>query len=245
MNSFPIPAPAFNGNSRSVPAGSAFDWFRQGWAVFMSNPAQWIAMTLVFGVIVIGLHVVPLVGTLAANLLLPVLAAGLLQACQRVSREEPFGLNDLFSGLGVNATALVLLGVLYMAAMLVIALIVGVLGGGSILGGLMLGRPAGVGLALGGILLSFLLSLLLGIPVLMALFFAPALVLFNGMAPVASLKASFGACLKNLLPFLIYGLITMVLTFFALLPAGLGLLVLVPVMAGTLYAAYRDIFVAS
>ena len=34
MESFPIPAPAFNGNSRVVPPGNAFDWLRQGWALF-------------------------------------------------------------------------------------------------------------------------------------------------------------------------------------------------------------------
>ena len=65
------------------------------------------------------------------------------------------------------------------------------------------------------------------------------------MPPVEALKASFNACLKNTLPFLVYGLVVMVLLFFAALPVGLGFLVLIPVLSGSVYVSYRDIFVAN
>ena len=42
-------------------------------------------------------------------------------------------------------------------------------------------------------------------PLFMAIWFAPALVFFNRMAPVDALKASFNACLKNFLSLLVYG----------------------------------------
>jgi uncharacterized membrane protein len=111
--------------------------------------------------------------------------------------------------------------------------------------GMMMGNSAGVGMALGGMMLALLISLALSVPVVMAMWFAPALVVFNNMQPVPALKASFDACMKNMLVFLVYGLITLVLCFFAALPLGLGFLVLVPVLAGSLYASYRDIFVAN
>ena len=76
------------------------------------------------------------------------------------------------------------------------------------------------------------------------MWFAPALVFFNNMSPVDACKASLNACLKNILPFLILGLVIFVLAFFAALPVGLGFLVLVPVLAGTLYASYQDVFLA-
>ena len=44
--------------------------------------------------------------------------------------------------------------------------------------------------------------------------------------------------------FLILGLIAFVLCFFAALPVGLGFLVLIPVLAGTAFASYQDVFVA-
>lgn len=245
MESFPIPAPAFNGNSRVVPPGNAFDWLRQGWALFAANPGLWIGLTIVLLVIVLGVQIVPLVGTLAAHLLMPVLGAGLLLVCRKIDEEERVQIDDLFAGFKQNAGPLVMVGVLYMVAMFAIVVIVVVVGGGSVAGGLLSAQPAGLGVIFGGLMLSLLLSLALSVPVVMAVWFAPALVFFNHMQPVEALKASFEACMKNVLAFLVYGLIVLVLAFFAALPVGLGFLVLIPVLAGSVYAAYRDVFVAN
>jgi uncharacterized membrane protein len=245
MEPFPISAPEFNGDCRTVAAGNAFEWLKQGWAMFVANPGIWIAMTVILIVIFVALSVVPLVGQLTAHLLTPVFGAGMLIACQKISKEEAIEIPDLFAGFKRNTGNLVLLGVIYMIAMLVIFAIVAVLGGGSIAGGLMMGRAAGYGMAMGGMLLSMLLALALSVPLFMAIWFAPALVVLNNMQPIPALKASFNACLKNMLPFLVYGLITTVLCFFAALPVGLGFLILGPVMAGSVYASYRDIFVAT
>lgn len=245
FESFPLPAPAFNGASRVVAPGNAFDWLRQGWGIFVVNPGVWIALTIVLLVVFLGLNIVPLVGALAAHLLTPLLVAGLLLACRKAADGQSPEIGDLFAGFRQNTGNLVMLGVLYMAAMLAIFVVVMVLGGGSVAGGMMMGHGAGFGLALGGLLLALLLTLALSLPVLMALWFAPALVCFNNMAPIDALKASFNACLKNTLVFLVYGLIVMVLAFFAALPVMLGFLVLVPVLAGSLYASYRDVFVAN
>ena len=245
MESFPIPAPAFNGNSRVVPPGNAFDWLRQGWALFAANPGLWIGLTVVLVVIVFGLQIVPLIGTLAAHLLMPVLGAGVLLVCKKIDDEGSPQIDDLFAGFRQNTGPLIMVGVLYMAAMLAIVLIAVVIGGGSLAGGLLSAQPAGLGMMFGGLMLSMLLSLALSVPVFMAVWFAPALVFFNNMQPVEALKASFDACMKNVLAFVVYGLIVMVLAFFAALPVFLGFLVLIPVVAGSVYAAYRDVFVAN
>ena len=62
------------------------------------------------------------------------------------------------------------------------------------------------------------------------------------MAPVAAMKASFGACLKNIVPFIIYGVVVLVLGIIAAIPFMLGWLVLGPVLAASVFVAYRDIF---
>jgi uncharacterized membrane protein len=80
------------------------------------------------------------------------------------------------------------------------------------------------------------------VPLLMAYWFAPALVIMHGVAPIAAMKASFGACLRNILPFLVYGIVMMVLAFLAMIPVGLGMLVWIPLSFTSTYAAYRDIF---
>jgi uncharacterized membrane protein len=59
---------------------------------------------------------------------------------------------------------------------------------------------------------------------------------------MAAMKESFVANLRNIPPFLVYGLIGLGLGFVAAIPFLLGWLVLVPVFAASVYASYKDIF---
>ncbi len=244
MAHFPIPAPAFDGRSRTVGAGAALDWLRLGWGMFMVNPGVWIAASVITIVGCLALFAVWLAGPLLACLLAPVLAAGLLSMCRSASTDGRLDLQDLGSGFRVATTPLVILGLVSMVAMAVINVIVFLLFSGSVAGGLLMSGVGGLGVLLGGSLLAMLLSSLLFVPLAMALWFAPALVMFNRMPPLDACKASLNACLKNILPFLILGLIFFVLSFFAALPVGLGFLVLLPVLSGTAYASYQDVFIA-
>jgi uncharacterized membrane protein len=98
---------------------------------------------------------------------------------------------------------------------------------------------AGAGVTL---LLALLVMLALLLPVSMALWFAPALVVFHERSAGEAMKASFVACLRNIVPFLLYGVVAFLLAMLASLPFGLGWLVLGPVLAASLYTGYRDIF---
>jgi uncharacterized membrane protein len=80
------------------------------------------------------------------------------------------------------------------------------------------------------------------VPLLMFYWFAPALVMMHNAPPVEAMKASFTGCLRNIMPFLLYGLVMCVLGFFAAIPFGLGLLVWFPLAIASTYAAYRDIY---
>jgi uncharacterized membrane protein len=54
--------------------------------------------------------------------------------------------------------------------------------------------------------------------------------------------ASFRACLANIVPFLVYGLIGLVACVLATIPILLGWLILMPVLIVSIYTSYRDIF---
>jgi uncharacterized membrane protein len=244
MSSFPIPAPAFDGRSRAVGVGAVFAWLRLAWNLFMAEPGIWVLSVVLLLVTSCVLMIVPLLGPLLVCLLAPVLAAGLLAMCRKAADGGEIGLSDLTAGFTRCTTPLVLLGVIFLLATLAIQAVVLLLLGGSVAGGLLAWGLAGIVLLLGGSLIAFLLSLLLVIPLWMALWFAPALVLFNGMSPLEACKRSLEACLKNIPSFLILGLIVFVLSLLAALPAGLGFLVLIPVLAGTAYASWQDVFVA-
>jgi uncharacterized membrane protein len=57
-----------------------------------------------------------------------------------------------------------------------------------------------------------------------------------------AMKLSFNVCMRNILPFLVYGVIVFVLAIAASIPLGLGWLVLFPVLIGTHFTSYVDLF---
>ena len=81
--------------------------------------------------------------------------------------------------------------------------------------------------------------------VMMAYIFAPALIVMHDVTAVEAMKLSFTGCLRNILPFLLYGLVAMLLGIIAAIPFGLGFLVLMPVLTASIFAAYRQIFTES
>ena len=77
---------------------------------------------------------------------------------------------------------------------------------------------------------------------LLAFFYAIPLVLFEGQTPVDAVSASLAACLRNIVPLILFGALTFVLGIMASLLFGLGFLVLIPVLTGASYASFRDVF---
>lgn len=243
ITAFPMAPAPFKGESREVDPGACFDWLQQGWAMFLVNPGVWIGSTVLLLVILMAISIVPLFGQIAAHLLVPLFGAGMVQICRHLSGEQEPQISDLFVGFRHNAGQLVMVGVFFAAGIFGIAFIAFLLVSGGVLGGVVTGRVAGFGVALGGVMLAGLIVMVLSVPVIMATWFAPALVFFHDMKPAAAMRASFDAGAKNWLAMVIFGVFLVVALFFAMLPLGLGLLLLLPVFSGAVYASYRDIFV--
>jgi uncharacterized membrane protein len=96
--------------------------------------------------------------------------------------------------------------------------------------------------AMGAGMLAMLVMVALGFVVAMAFWYAPALVVFRDVAPVDALKASFAASLKNIVAFLLYGIIYIVAAIVASIPFGLGWIVLIPVVMLSIYVSYKDVY---
>ena len=231
----------FNPEGETVPAGNGWKWITDGWELFRRQPGVWILMIVVFLLISFLIALIPIVGSIASNLLWPVFAGGFMLGCHELARGGELQLGHLFAGFRDQFGKLALLGVLYLVALIVIVFVafaVTGLGFGALFGGG--GRAGGLGYM--SILLATLVALALIVPVAMAFWFAPALVVLNDMGIGDSLKASFAACLKNIVPFLVYGVILIGLAIVASIPIFLGWLVLGPTLAASMYAAYRDIY---
>lgn len=242
---FPLTPETYQGESREVDAGACFDWLRQGWVMFIANPGIWIGATVLLLVMLMAISIVPVFGQIAAHLLVPLFGAGMLKICRRLATGEEPEIADLFAGFRHNAGQLVMVGVYFALGIFGIAFLAFLLVTGGIIGGTVTGKVAGFGVAFGGMMLAGLLVVVLSVPVIMATWYAPAMVFLHDMKPLDAMKASFAAGAKNLLPMLIFAVFLVVALFFALLPVGLGMLLFLPIFSGAVYASYRDIFVGA
>jgi uncharacterized membrane protein len=230
---------AFLPGGRGVPGGRGWSWIAEGWALFKESPLIWIVVFILFMFILVAVQLVPLLGGIAGILLAPILGAGLMIGARAVHQGEALEVGHLFAGFRERTGTLAVVGLLYLAGTAVIVLAMVLLMGASILGAIGGGSMEALGL---GVVLGILVAAALSIPLVMAYWFAPALVALNGYSAFEAMKTSFSVCLKNILPFLVYGLVGMVLAVLATIPLGLGWFVLGPLGIASMYASYRDIF---
>jgi uncharacterized membrane protein len=218
----------------------------QGWRLFTRAPLMWILAILVWFVIAVVVHLLPVIGALAFQAVNAAIAAGFVVACRSLERGGEFELEHLFAGFRDRFVSLLVVGLLVMAGYVAIFLVFGMFFGFSILGALMTGDPNAIAssimasaltLALGG-----LVALALTIPLMAAFWFAPALVVMHGLGPVQAMKESFVGCLRNWIPFLVWSLVMTIFAIVAAIPVLLGYLVWIPLAIASTYAAYRDIY---
>lgn len=231
--------------SRTVGAGHAVDWYKQAWALFMRAPGMWVVFAII--VVVAGLLIgsIPLLGQVALPLLMPVLFGGWLLAVGKLDSGGTLAVGDLFSGFDKYLTPLLVVGAINMGASIVVAIIGGVIGMGAVFGGVASGvAESGTGMmaAAGAGLLAFLLMFVLFILIGMAMWFAPALVVLQQRPPVDAVKESFAAALKNIPALALFSVINLLAGSLAMLTFGLGWLVLLPVLALTMWVSYHDVF---
>ena len=236
---------------RAVAAGRGASWWGEAWRLFVPAVGVWVLIVLILVVLNVILAIIPVVGHLASHVLFPVFVGGLMLGCRAIDRGEALTVNHVFAGFSKHAGSLVVVGLLYTAiAVAIVLAVAGVLivaFGVAVLSKLFqLQDPLSAGVALGGMLLvvlvGALLFTLLFLPLVMAVWFAPALVVLRGLEPWAAMKLSFGGCLENVVPFLIYGLVGIGLAIVASVPLMLGWLVVGPLTIASIYTSYCDIF---
>lgn len=235
-------------------AGNGVDWWRAGWGYFAAAPWVWIGLAIAFFAILILVSIVPLIGSVASTVLSPVLAGGLMAACEAQDRGGPPTFNHLLAGFGDRLMPLIIVGVLYLlGTMIIVAIVVAIIVATVGLSGfsaLWTGDPMHLGFGMlatlgAGAFFAVLIGTLFALPLMMAYWFAAPLVMLRNEEPVSAMKASFAACLVNMWPMTVYGLVGIALSIAATIPLGLGWFVLCPVIATSIYASYKDIFSAA
>lgn len=224
---------------RTVNAGQGIQWLVDGFNHFKQDAGVWIAIMLIGFVLLALFNLIPLVNFLV-SFTAYIWVGGLILGCKAQHDREPLQISHLFAGFKEAFAPLLILSIVLMVLIFVIMAIC--------IGSAMLpmmglgGEPDFANMGM-GFLLAFLIGVALIIPVSMMGWFAPALIVLHKVPVFQAMMMSFQGCIKNIVPFLLYGLVLFFLLIIAMIPLGLGMLVLGPVIYASMFTAYRDIFV--
>lgn len=233
-----------------VEAGRGWGWIVEGWQLFSKAPGMWVAIMLIYALISMALLLIPFIGELAYTILAPVFLGGMVYAAALTARSERLELGHLFEGFRNQERMgpLVLLGLISLGGTLIIAVIIIMFIGGSVVLGVAINNGGSVAPseAVGVVFIAaiFLVSLLIlafATLIMMAMFYGIPLVMLGKQDAWPAAQASIAACWINIRPLLVFGLIYILLGIVALIPFGLGLFILGPVTICALYASYQEV----
>lgn len=228
-----------------VSAGHGAAWISEGWTLFKAAPGQWIAALLIFCVGMVLLSLVPVLGDLAGILIGPFLMVGFLAFTQGIAEDGKADLGQLFIGFREKQVPLILIAVFYLLALIVVGVATGVL---AAVFGVFNGdvaqwfEPESLAENWQAWALLYLLFMALALPLAAAYWYAPGLVFYADMGAWAAMKQSFRGVLCNWQAFLVYGLLTLLVTVAGMVALLIGLLVALPVLTASYYASFRDIY---
>ena len=252
---------------RRVNANSGSLWLIQGVKLCRASLRAWLGIATFLFILLL----LPGINSIVA-LLMPVGIGGLMLGCHQTSKNRLIKFEHLFSGIKSNGKELLVLSLVYALASISIVIAtryILLFGGIDVASALpedadqmtneqLIGWMRNKELSdLTPILINSLITLLLMIPLFMAYWFAPALIVLKKMSALSSMKLSFVVCRTNFKAFLVYGLVAFgYMILFLLLTsiiaviipplAGIailmGILAIIAISIASIYTAYVDIF---
>ncbi|MCL2523090.1 MAG: hypothetical protein FWF20_09505 [Betaproteobacteria bacterium] len=250
--------------AQTISSAQGWRWLTAAYAIFRRNPLLLALLVLIYLLTMAFLNVLPVIGVVAAALLMPGLSVGLMQAARNVEHGQMAGIQTLVGGLRENTRTLLALGMLYLLVTLGILGLSTLIDGGDLLRYLLAANRAEREAALkdADFTLSGLFVAVMATPVLMAWWFAPVLAAWHRQPLGKALFFSFIACWLNWRAFLAYGaalmlfvgilpgiLLGFLLALFPVVASFVGSLlavfmglVVAPVIFTSFYVSYRDIF---
>ena len=242
---------------RKVDARHGWQWLVQGLMLFRKDPAHWL---MLIALLFIGSRVllaVPYLGLLVV-LITPNFLAGLTHGAQALEQGKPLRLGYLASGFLKNAGHLVTLGGVSLLGHFLMLVAMTTVAGAALsdvvqtmsTGAITQETVAAMRVAAPRLLLSVCVGLAIAVPVMLAVWFAPMLVFFDDVKPGPAMLMSLWACLRNIMPMLVYAialmgplLVMMQIGVALTRQPDMGIWLLAPVLVPSLYASYRDLFV--
>jgi len=233
---------------RSNSIGRGWSWLADGFRLFKASPLIWIVNLVLYVLTLFLLMFIPFLGSLLQGVLSPVFTAGLMTGCREQDQGGPLTIEHLFRGFSERPGPLLAVGAMsFISSMLIFIAAFAFSGLGlasfiALEGGEM--SPEQMQVLGPALIMAVLLGMALLMPLMMLFWFAPPLLILHPELNVfQAMKLSFSGCIKNILPFLTYGIVGVLLTLLASIPMGLGWLVLGPMVIASIYTGYKDIFI--
>ncbi len=244
---------------KQVGTKQGLQWILNGVYQFRQSPLVWIIICSALYIIIATLsYVLQLYGLLVFIILFPVLQAGLWTGCRALEQGEKLKFLHLFSGFKTSPVPLLTLGAISLVGQLLIFVIISTIAGDVAMDyaieGTKVNKETEVIKAADNMLSALLVGLILHIPLIMAIWFTPLLIVFDKISPYAAIKLSFIACLSNFITLQVFITSLLLLGIIAIMPYilfgdaavalsfGLINFVLMPIIYASIYASYKAIF---
>lgn len=240
------------------PLGAGTRWLSDAWALFVKDPGVWIGGVLVLWLVGIAAGMFPFIGYFLGVVINPLIYAGAYIVAHKSDRGDAVRFEDFFAGFQWRTGSLLALGGISLVIMVAVFVVLGLVGWQisgddfSTLGPNWAALSNGDAAAISQLpdifyiklLLIVLIWMLLLIPYAALMWFAlPLVVLSEEMTIGRALKWSFVGCIKNIIPMTLYSIVLFLLILIGMIPALLGLLVVMPLLIISLYTSFRDIYV--
>ena len=200
----PDQPPSLPPNS-SLPPAEGVWWLKTAWRYFRAEPMRWLGVTAAFLLVLQVLGEVP-GGIVVAFLLKPLLSVGFLAGAWHQERGQQPALNHLLTGFKSNWKALVPLGLIYLVGVATAVTIAGAVSGISLENILAGAGKDATPQMLHDLRSGMMWTLLFMLPVVLALWFAPSLIVFDDLGVRQALAASLAACLRNAAAIIVYAI---------------------------------------
>jgi len=193
------------------PARQGMVWLKEALHMFNQQRLAWVVLLLAYYLLLLVTRALPFIGPWAMTIIKPVLAVGLLAAAWNQERGKPPALRMILQGFRANLWALLPIGVFFVVGMTAAVFGSSVVDGGKLIEFITnSANTTDVELqkSLEDPQLQFgmLFAALLALPVLVATWWAPALIVFQDAGPGAALLTSMRAAFANWRPLAMYGL---------------------------------------
>jgi len=220
----------------AVTTDHVFAWYREAMQLWRVSPAMFALLAGIVIAVELVLRLVPVAGVLLAQLVVPLLECSLLYASLAADRGDRPRLRHLLAIAGASPRAqlaVVLAGLIVFAAQ---ALAAGALTDVDIL------RPSvDSRMSLG----DFTVIVAAGVVASMPFGFVAPIALFDDPGVAASFRGGIAGFARNPVPMLVYAGLSIILFVFGVVTSLLGMLLALPWLAASLYAAWKDVFAVS